>query len=197
MLNAKDKLLVTLIYRSPSSSNEEYIKLNILFKDIYNKQYSLILTLRDFNYPGIDWINWATESNQGDSQYDFIETVRDCYIYQRIQEPTMDRESNIPSSIDFIFKNEKGMISDINLDSPLEKSDHSVILFQFNAYISANSAPKTWYKYDKGDYNNMNDFLNINWDGYLGIENIDTQCLLFCDNLGTGSEMYIPIPKVK
>ena len=149
VLNAKDKLLVTSIYRSPSSSNEECIKLNNLFKDIYNKQYSHILTLGDFNYPGIDWINWTTESNQGDSQYEFIETVRDCYLYQHIQEPTRGRGSNIPSCIDLIFTNEEGMISDINLDSPLGKSDHSVIIFQFNAYISANNAPKTRYKYDK------------------------------------------------
>ena len=84
------------------------------------------------------------------------------------------------------------MISDINLDSPLGKSDHSVIIFQFNAYISANNAPKTRYKYDKGDYNSMKDFLNINWDEYLGNEDIDTQWLLFCDKLQTGSEMYIP-----
>ena len=131
-----------------------------MFKDIYNKQYSHILTLGDFNYPGIDCINWATESNQGDSQYEFIVTVRDCYLYQHIQEPTRSRRSNIPPSIDLIFTNEKGMISDINLDSPLGKSDHTVMLFQFNVYSSSNNAPKTCYKYDKGNYNNMNDFLN-------------------------------------
>ena len=84
------------------------------------------------------------------------------------------------------------MVNDINLDSPLGKNDHSVILFQFNAYISANNVPKTRYKYDKGDYNNMKDFWNINSDEYLGNEDIDTQWLLFCDELQTGHEMYIP-----
>ena len=132
MFNAKDKLLVTLIYRSPSSSNGKCIKLSNLFKDIYNKQYSHILTLGDFNYPGIDCINWVTESNQCDSQYEFIETVRDCYLYQHIQEPTRGRGSNIPSCIDLNFTNEEGMIRDINFDSRLGKSDHSVMLFQFN-----------------------------------------------------------------
>ena len=38
----------------------------------------------------------------------------------------------------------------------------------------------------------MKDFLNINWDEYLGNEDIDAQWLLFCDKLQTGSEMYIP-----
>ena len=191
-LNSSDKLLVTLIYRSPSSSQQECIKLNNLFKEINEKQYSHILTLGDFNYPGIDWINWVTESNQGDSQYEFIETVRDCYLYQHIQEPTRGRGSNIPSCIDLLFTNEEGMISEINLDSPLGKSDHSLISFQFNSYISANSAPKTRYKYDKGNYSEMKDFLDINWDEYLENENIDTQWTLFCDKLQIASDKYIP-----
>ena len=51
------------------------------------------------------------------------------------------------------------MIGDINLDWPLGKSDHSVIMFAFNSYITGNATPKT--RYDKGDYTNMEDFLKI------------------------------------
>ena len=55
------------------------------------------------------------------------------------------------------------MISGINLDSPLGKSNHSVIMFTFNFYVIGSGAPKTRYKYDKGDYVNMNEFLKIDW----------------------------------
>ena len=37
VLNSSDKLLVTLIYRSPSSSQHDCIKLNNLFKEINEK----------------------------------------------------------------------------------------------------------------------------------------------------------------
>ena len=53
------------------------------------------------------------------------------------------------------------MISDINLDSLLGKSNHSVIMFTFNSYVSGSCAPKTRYKYDKGDDVNINEFLKI------------------------------------
>ena len=87
--------------------------------------------------------------------------------------------NNITSCIDLLLTNEEGMIKEINLDSPLEKSDHSVISFQFNSY-------------DKGNYSEMKDFLNINWDEYLENENIYTQWTLFCGELWTASDKYIP-----
>ena len=94
--------------------------------------------------------------------------------------------------MDILFTNEEGMISEMNLDSPLGKSDNSVITFQFNSYVSGNNAPKTRYKYNKGDYNTMKDFLNINWDEYLGNEDIDAQWALFCDKFQAASDLYIP-----
>ena len=78
VLNNNDKLLLTAIYRSPSSPQEDCIKLNNLFKEINSRQFSHILIMGNFNYPGIDWLNWTTDSGQGDSQYEFIETVCDC-----------------------------------------------------------------------------------------------------------------------
>ena len=90
----------------------------------------------DFNYPGINWTNLTTETGIGYSQYKFIETVRDCFYYQHIKEPTRGRGINTSSCIELVFFNEECMISDINLESPLGKSDHSVISFTFNSYIS-------------------------------------------------------------
>jgi hypothetical protein len=38
--------------------------------------------------------------------------------------------------LDLIFSNEEEMVSDIVIEFPAGKSDHSVISFQFNAYIT-------------------------------------------------------------
>ena len=38
----------------------------------------------------------------------------------------------------------------------------------------------------------MKEFLNINWDEYLGNEDTDTQWALFCDKLQAASDLYIP-----
>lgn len=95
-----------------------------------------------------------------------METVRNCHLHQHILEPTRGMGCNTPSCIDIIFTNEDGMIRDIK-ESPLGKSDHSVVRFQFNTYITSNDNLKTRYEYDKGDYISMKICLNINYDGYL------------------------------
>ena len=134
----------------------------------------------------------TTETGIGDTHYEFIETVRDCYLYQYTLELTRGRSSNTPSCIDLIliFSNEEDIISDINLDSSLVKSDHSVIMFTtFNSYVSGSGDPKTRYKYEKGDYVNMSEFLKIDWDEFLGQKDIDSQWSSYSEKLSEAREI--------
>jgi len=47
------------------------------------------------------------------------------------------RGTNNASLLDPVLTNEEGMVSDINIEAPLGKSDHSVILFRVNAHITS------------------------------------------------------------
>jgi hypothetical protein len=63
-LNQTDKLLVGVVYRSPSNRTSEYSdKLCSLISEATNKGYSHILIIGDFNYPDIDWENWNTKGD--------------------------------------------------------------------------------------------------------------------------------------
>ena len=53
--------------------------------------------------------------------------------------------------LDCIFSNEENMVDNIHCWPALGKSDHVVISFQFNCYISANSISKK-LNYAKGNY---------------------------------------------
>jgi hypothetical protein len=60
-LNQTDRLLVGLVYRSPSNRTSEYNdKLCSLISEATSKGYSHILIMGNFNYPYIVWENWNT-----------------------------------------------------------------------------------------------------------------------------------------
>ena len=57
--------------------------------------------------------------------------------FQHITEPTRQRGSDKPSTLDLILTNEANMISDIKIDSPIGASDHSFISFNLNCNIQS------------------------------------------------------------
>ena len=61
-------------------------------------------------------------------EYKFIETIRDLFIPAYRRTDQMERVISTEC--------EEEMVSDIVIEFPAGKSDHSVISFQFNAYIT-------------------------------------------------------------
>jgi len=49
-------------------------------------------------------------------------------------------------------------------------SDHSVLLFSLQS-DTGRVISKDKFKWDKGDYNKLQDFLSINWDDALDVPN--------------------------
>ena len=62
----------------------------------------------------------------------FVETIRECYLHQHIDEPTRRRGNEEPSLIDLVVTDEVMQVSDVTHHAPLGKSGHSVITFKFN-----------------------------------------------------------------
>ena len=85
----------------------------------------------------------------------------------------------------------------INLESLLGKSDHSVITFTFNSYITSKATQKTRYIYDKGDYVNMKKKINIDWNEWLADNDIISQWSTFRSKLEEAGELFIPKVTIK
>jgi len=132
-LRDKDRLLIGCMYRSPSSSvaNEEQLNKQIKLL-CTSAEASHILLMGDFNYPNIDW-ELGRCSAVTPSERLFMKTVNDSFLHQHVNSPTR-RQNLCPTILDLIFTNEFGMLSDLNVLSPLGKSDHTVLSFQLNCY---------------------------------------------------------------
>jgi hypothetical protein len=74
------------------------------------------------------------------------------------------------------LSNEDGIISDIEYCSPLGKSDHSLIYFNFNCYIQHENTERVKYYYDKADFAGMKQELStIDWEEKLSIQDENKQ----------------------
>ena len=163
-LQKNDKLLACVIYRSDSGTELNNSNLNKLMTQIADMKYSHKLIMGDFNYRSIDWNSWTTTSSDSSSDSKFIESARDGFYYQHILEPTRGRIGQKPSCIDLVFTNENKMINTVQYLSPLGKSDHCVIQFDFSCYTNQESNTKVRYIYDKGDYPTIKEYLSRDWE---------------------------------
>ena len=190
-LNQKDKLLFTSIYRSPNSSSENNVKLNELLKVVAAKDYSHFLTVGDFNYNGINWENYTTTGGTDDTKFNFIETIKDCFWFQHVNEATRGRGMDKPSLIDLVLTNEENMVSEIDIQAPLGKSDHSVIAFEFCTYMD-DKREKVRYRFDKGDYEMMKEILDIDWKKLLVDKGIEMQWHTFKTKIISAVDVCVP-----
>ena len=122
-----------------------------LLSSIALKNYSHRCIVGDFNFRDINWDTCTTPHGENSKEHKFIETIRDCFFFQQVREPTRKRGDDRPSQLDLVFTDEDMQVSDIKYLSPLGKSDHSMIVFDFHCYIDYTN-PKTSYKYSIADY---------------------------------------------
>ena len=159
-LSDTHRLLCACMYRRGESSDENNTNLINNLRQISNQNYSHLLIMGDFNLTEIDWENCSsTNKNPDNINFQFEECTKDCYLYQHITEHTRQRGSDNPSTLDLIFSNEEDMISDIKIEAPLGRSDHSIIYFNFNS-MTETSPPQIKTVYQKGDYEKLKNILS-------------------------------------
>jgi len=83
------------------------VSLNDLLKNLYEqKKYTHICIVGDFNYGSINWANWTTSKSENSLEANFLETLRDCFLFQSASEPTRNCGTDEPSTLDLILTNE-------------------------------------------------------------------------------------------
>ena len=137
-LRGGDTLLFGCCYRSPTTTNTSETNndnLVRLMKCISLKKYSHVCIVGDFNYKSINWSTWKSSHGENSNEARFIEGVRDSYLYQHVESPTLKRGNDEPSILDLVFTNEELQVSEITHGAPLGKSDHAVLSFRFHCYV--------------------------------------------------------------
>ena len=147
------KVLIGCVYRSPNTSTEEND--NSLFKILKSDKmlkYDKICIMGDFNYPNVYWDGqWSGEKGNK-----VLKHIQDAFLIQKVTKPTRRRQGQNPTLDDLILVNDDRIISEVDHQDPLGKSDHDVLLFQLNL-DKQKAAEQIEYKYNlnRGDYSKL------------------------------------------
>ena len=195
-LTGNDKLLIGCVYRSDSGTNDNNDKLLDLINKMTNTKHSHILIMGDFNYKGINWETWSTNTdNPLNNENKFIECLRDNFLHQHVTTPTRGRGSDTPNLLDLVMTNDEQMINDIDHMSPLGKSDHSILALKLNCYSKINTYSKLKIYYNKADYATIKEELNdTQWINKIQTNqnDINKQWEIFTHKINELIKKYVP-----
>ena len=158
-------------------------------------QFDNMVISGDFNLPDILWD--SIDSASGVNEPAFIETLHDHLLTQPNKKPT--RGNNI---LDLVITSVPNRVNVTDILSPKDTGvfiDHSVIIFQFNAFVKA--PPKTlrfFYDYTKGDFEGLRTALStINLSSIIANDDINTDWHQWKDTFLVAVSDYIQTKRLK
>ena len=87
-LKGRDSLLVGVVYRSPSSTDDMNKKLIAMMSEAVSRKNSHLLVMGDY-YPGIDWTSMTASGSV--QEQEFMDSYGDWFLTQHAEEPTRYR----------------------------------------------------------------------------------------------------------
>ncbi|RUM41878.1 MAG: hypothetical protein DSY80_08175, partial [Desulfocapsa sp.] len=141
------------------------------------------------------WSSWTTNGDSTETEeYRFIEALRDGYLYQHVTENTRGRGGNTPHLLDLVLTNEEAMVNNLQHFSPLGKSDHCVIEFDFVCTTVNDKLSYRKFYFNRGDYTALKKTLDIGWAEKLDPhrEDPDKQWTIFTEILEKAQVAHIP-----
>ena len=196
-LVGSDKLLIAMFYRSPNSTAENNENMRKLISEASQKGYSHTLFNGDFNYPDINWTSWHV-TNPDSEESKFVQCLQDNFLQQHVNMPTRCRGSDRANVLDLIITNDDN-VTDLEYQSPLGKSDHSVLVFQYNCYALLTDETKTIKLYNKANYSAISeDIGKVDWEKELtDIQDMNIMWNHFYDKIQEIEDRHIPKRKMK
>lgn len=193
-VNKTDKLLIGLVYRSPNSTEDNNTKLNELISVLSEETQIYKVIMGDFNYREVDWNHWTSSMPETHSSHEFIEAVRDSFLYQHIDFNTRFRNNQRPSMLDLIFSNDEFLVEDIEQFSPVGVSDHVLITFSIKCQMeTSNTCDSQSFLYNIGDYDSMrSELASISWEEVFESKDLNERWDFFKNKLHECMDSYIP-----
>ena len=153
----------------------------------------------DFNCKYIDWKTGTTNIEQETNPNNcLLKTCRDCYLEQIVDQNTRARGDNTPSLIDLILCYDPTEIENLKYLSPLGKSDHCIILFDYITLCEKKSYKAEKKYYEKANYDAIKRHLaEINWKLLLNEKNVQSQWNIFDKIIKECENKHVPMKIVE
>lgn len=190
-------LTLASVYRSPSSTDYANGELNRLLNILSDSAGSgKLIICGDFNYPRIKWNVEATSIDEDTKENSFVETLRDCYLSQHIDQQTRVTEQTQPSLLDLLLCDITSAPSSIQYCNPIGKSDHVLIRADF-VVSNDEQSNKVRPNFKKANYVEMREAITKNWSQVTCETNVDLAWNKFKEEMQALINRYVPKVKVR
>ncbi len=192
-LQNNENALIGCVYRSPNNDStadnlfvEDFSKLDRVPNQVDH------IIFGDFNFPEINWTDETCDKDPSHISARFLESTREGLLIQHIKEPTRWRDGQKSNTLDLLFTNKDGLISDVEILPPLGKSDHGIIVFNLHCAYNESSIPKTKVLFNKGDYVGLRKELDVDWESILSQKSTEESWHIIKDRILSACSRYIP-----
>ena len=191
----KSKVIVSVIYHSPSQTNDEFglflSNLEKLFSDINKLKPSLSVVTGDFNARSSSW--WSDDISTTEGTNLFSLTSSNGFS-QLINEPT-HIQTNSSSCIDLIFTDQLNLSMNSGVHSSLHPNcHHQIVHSSFNLNIHYRP-PYQWLTldYKKADSMKIRETLDsVNWERFFDKKDVNAQVLTLNEVILNMFRNYVP-----
>lgn len=160
-LHRQDYLVICCVYRSPSSDGfQSMTELRSLLSLIDNLKPSHFLLAGDFNFPQIDWVGEFSRATTGHPSHLLLDLMHDFFLFQHIREATRSRLGEMENTLDLVFTNEEGMLSNLEYRPGLGRSDHLSLRFRIRCYLSVGGTSRQKLDFGRADFPRLNQMVS-------------------------------------
>ena len=193
------RLLIGVCYRSPQSSKENNLKLlSVMDKAVNQCGYDRILIMGDFNFRDIDYNNYSVNADDSSEAFKFFNKTQDLYLIQNVTEATRKRSGTQESMLDYIFTNEDNLVDNLQYLTPLGKSDHVCLVWNYTVSVEENTSKQKKFNYWKGNYEMINaELKSYDWNEMLREDTTEDAWKKFKDILHKAREKHVPVITAK
>ena len=189
------KVMVSVIYRSPSQTNDEFdtflSNFQMLLNDINNRKPSLSVVAGDFNSRCSSW--WSNDINTTEG-LKLLSLTSSNGFTQLIHEPT-HIQANSSSCIDLVFTDQPNLSVNSGVHASLHPNCHHQIThsnFNLNIYYPPPYQRLIW-DYKKADANIIRKALDsVNWERLFDGKNINAQVISLNETILNVFRNYVP-----
>ena len=147
----------------------------------------------DFNFPEIDWSSYSCDKDKDHPAVKFLTSSIDGFMTQHITEPTRWREGQRSNTLDLIFTNRDGLISDVEILPTIGKSDHGVLLFKVHRNFKEFKTPVRKIIWDRGNYQAMKRDFMINWKQVLQNKDVEESWDIIKRSIMEAINKHVPV----
>ena len=189
------KVMVSVIYRSPSQTNDEFdtflSNFQMLLNDINNRKPSLSVVTGEFNSICSSW--WSNDINTTEG-LKLLSLTSSNGFTRLIHEPT-HIQANSSSCIDLVFTDQPNLSVNSGVHASLHPNCHHQITnsnFNLNIYYPPPYQRLIW-DYKKADANIIRKALDsVNWERLFDGKNINAQVISLNETILNVFRNYVP-----